>query len=62
LGGNKNRAGYENLPCFFIGRLLDDHYILRLQAFLALDDGEFYALALIEVAVAITKDGVVMDE
>ena len=51
------------LPCFsFVVDSLNDYYILGLQAFLAFDDGKFYALSFIQVAVTIGDDGVVVDE
>jgi hypothetical protein len=42
--------------------ILDDYYILGLQAFLAFDNGKFYTLAFIQVAVSIADNGVVVDE
>ncbi len=51
------------LPCSrIVFDLLDDYYVLGLQAFLALDDGKFYALTFIQVTVPIANNGVVMDE
>jgi hypothetical protein len=59
----KNRAAMYQLPCSrIVFDLLDDYYVLRLQAFLPLDDGKFYALTFIQVTVPIANNGVVMDE
>ena len=46
----------------FRGVTLDGQYVLRLQAFLALDNGKFYALAFFQVAVSFANDCVEMDE
>lgn len=52
-----------SLLCFrFVVDLLDDHFVLRLQSFLALNDYELYTLAFIQVTVSITNNGIVMDE
>ena len=59
----KNRAAMVLLPCFrFVVDLLERYNVLRLQAFLAFDDVELYALAFIQVTVAIANNGVEMDE
>ena len=46
----------------FRGGTLDSQYVLRLQAFLALDNGKFYTLAFFKVAVSFANDGVEMDK
>ena len=51
------------LPCFrFLVDFLDDYNVLRLQALLALDNGEFYALAFIQISVSIANNGIEMDK
>jgi hypothetical protein len=47
---------------FFRSGFLDGDYVLRLEAFLALDNGKFYTLAFFQVAVSVANDGVEMDE
>jgi hypothetical protein len=60
---NEKQGSELSLPCsYFVCDILDDYDILGLQAFLALDNGEFYALSFIQVAVSIADNGIVMDE
>lgn len=40
----------------FRGGTLDSQYVLRLQAFLALDNGKFYTLAFIQITKAVIVD------
>ena len=51
------------LPFFrLLVDFLEGYNVLRLQAFLAFDDVEFYALAFIQVTEAIANNRIEMDE
>jgi hypothetical protein len=61
----KAKTGQHLLSRFLfyaIATVLDDSDVLGLQAFLALRNGELYALSFFQIAVTITNDGIEVDE
>ena len=62
-GETKTEQPVIGCPVYrFVSVILDNYDVLRLQAFLAFDDGEFYTLTFIQITVSISNDGIVMDE